>query len=493
MNLELLSPEITLFSGAIIILMLDVFLRKKVSSISYLSHLLALLVCAVTLIAISKNFVAESLLFNDMIKVSFFTSYIKSFIILILTAVLLFSLNFIISEAKISAEFISLIFLATLGSIVMISANDFLIFYLALELQALSLYILAAINRKSPKSAEAGIKYFILGSLASAILLFGISLIYGYSGTTNFNALSQLYPHSESEIIKNVPIGVMVGFILVIVAMFFKIAAAPFHMWSPDVYEGSPPIVTTFFATVIKFSVIIAFINILSNLNIKWPGLNKIFITISLLSFAIGSFGAIFQKNFKRLLAYSSIGHVGFILLSLVIFNKYGFSYAVFYSMIYAVISIGTFGFLNIVVCKNSNLYNHENDEEAKKIYDIQSLSGLAKTNPRVAFALSVLMFSSAGIPPLAGFFSKFYVLSSVIAGQFVAVAVVAVLFSVISAFYYLRIVKIMYFDQPNNIIELEGNLNSNLIIMIAALFNVFLIFFIKPMTQAIFNFMPGL
>jgi len=428
-----------------------------------------------------------------MIKVNFFTSYIKAFIIVTLTSVLLFSVSFVLIESKISAEFIALLFLATIGGMLMISANSFLVFYLALELQALSLYVLAALNRKSKKSAESGIKYFILGSLASAIFLFGVSLIYGYSGTVNFSALSELYPKTSSEIMKNVPIGVMVGFILVITAMFFKIAAAPFHMWSPDVYEGSAPIVTTFFAVVVKFTVTLAFINLLINFDIRWLGLNKIFIVTALLSFIVGSFGAIFQTNFKRLLAYSSIGHIGFILLSLSSFSKYGFSYAVFYSMIYAIISIGTFGFLNIILCKNSNRHNHEDDNESGQIYDIKSFSGLSKTNPKMAFSLAVLMLSSAGIPPLAGFFSKFYVLSAIISSGFLYIAIIAVLFSVISAYYYLRIVKIMYFDKPNNVIILENNFNSKLIIMIAALFNISLILFMKPMIAAITNFMPAL
>ncbi len=491
MNLQLLLPEIYLFGGASLFLMIDVFLRKKFSNINYVNHLVSLLICTLALLAISQNFTLETTAFNEMIKVNFFTSYIKSFIILILTAVLLFAVNFVIIESKISAEFMALIFLATIGGMLMISANDFLLFYLALELQALSLYVLAAINRKSYKSAEAGVKYFVLGSLASAILLFGISLIYGYSGTTNFTAIANLYNSSDVEIIKKIPIGVVVGFVLVATAMFFKIAAAPFHMWSPDVYEGSASIVTTFFATVTKFTIIIAFINILINFNFMWTGISKIFIVISLLSFLVGSFGAIFQNNLKRLLAYSSIGHVGFILLSLAIFSKYGFSNAIFYTIIYTIISIGTFGFLNIIISKDKKEYNHENDSKSDEIYNIKSLSGLASKNPKMAFALSVLMFSSAGIPPLAGFFSKFYVLSAAIYGGFLYIAIIAILFSVISAYYYLRIVKIMYFDEVSDTIILDKNFNSKIIIMITALFNILLIFFIKPVLDTIANFMP--
>lgn len=490
MNLILLSPEITLSLGAFAILMIDVFLCKKVKSIHFFLHLFSLIICAAALFSIGNTLVGETLILNDMLKISFFTSYAKAFILVALTCVLLFGINFIASESRISAEFIALLFSATIGGMLMISANDFLAFYMALELQALSLYVLAAINRKSKQAAEAGVKYFILGSLASAIFLFGVSLVYGFSGTVNFSAIATLYEAKDLELLKDISVGVMVGFILIITAMFFKISAAPFHMWSPDVYQGSASIVTTFFATVVKFSVIIAFINILMNFHIPWPGIGKIFVVVAVISFIVGSLGAIFQKNLKRLLAYSSIGHIGFILLGLASFSKYGFSYAIFYAMIYAVISIGLFGFLNIILPKTGEISNHEDDAKSNEIYDISALSGLSKTNPKMSFAISALIFSSAGIPPLAGFFTKFYILSAAIASGFLYAAIIAVIFSVVSAYYYLRIVKLIYFDKPSGKIIIDDNANPKLLIMVTALLNIFLLFMMKPLIGMIFNFM---
>jgi len=402
----------------------------------------------------------------------------------LLAIVTLFSFKFVTAFPKISAEFLALLMIATTGGMVLISANDFLSFYLGLELQALSLYLLAALNRDSAKSSEAGMKYFILGCLASGILLFGISLIYGFSGTTNFSALMDLYyqPNVKPEI----PVGVMFGFVLVITAMFFKVSAAPFHMWSPDVYEGSATISTTFFATVAKFTALTALLRLFYNLIIGWHGIEKIFIFSAILSLAVGSFGAIFQKNIKRLLAYSSIGHVGFILLGMAVLSKEGFTASIFYMLIYAVISIGSFGFLNLMTSKN---YDQESDAENEKIFNISSLSGLSKTNPVMAFSLAALMFSTAGIPPLAGFFSKFFILTAILSQGHLVAAILAVLFSVVSAYYYLRIVKIMYFDEPQNVMALDQTANIKAVIFVTAIFNLLFIFFLGSVTDLIANF----
>jgi len=486
MNLFLISPEITLFCGALIILMSDVFFGKKFPNIFYASHLLSMIFCAAALFLVIQNFVKTDLLFNQMFISNPFTSFSKGIALLLLTIVILFSFNFVSSIKKISAEFLALLMIATVGGMVLISANDFLTFYLGLELQALSLYLLASLNKSSAKSSEAGMKYFILGCLASGILLFGISMIYGFSGTTNFQALMDLY-HGANVEPSSIPVGVMFGFILVITAMFFKISAAPFHMWAPDVYEGSATIVTTFFATVAKFTAVMALLRLFSNLIIGWNGIEKIFIFTAILSLTVGSFGAIFQKNIKRLLAYSSIGHVGFVLLGMASLSKYGFAACIVYMLIYAFISIGTFGFLTLMRSANSD---QETDASNEKTFAISSLSGLAKTNPYMAFSLAVLMFSTAGIPPLAGFFSKFYILVAAIGHGFLITAIVAVLFSVISAYYYLRIVKIMYFDEPQNVMKLENITNVKLIIFVTAILNLVLIFFLQPIFALITNFL---
>lgn len=484
MNLTLISPEITLFLGALIILMADVFLAKKIKDFFYVSHLLSLLFSGIALFLILKNFVATDLIFSKMFLSNSLTSFTKAIAVSLLAIVILLSFKFVTSIPKISAEFLALLMIATTGGMVLVSANDFLTFYLGLELQALSLYLLAALNRDSAKSSEAGMKYFILGCLASGILLFGISLIYGFSGTTNFSALMELY--HQPNVAPAIPVGVMFGFVLVITAMFFKISAAPFHMWSPDVYEGSAPIVTTFFATVAKFTAVIALLRLFSSVMIGWQGIEKVFICSAILSLAVGSFGAIFQKNFKRLLAYSSIGHVGFILLGMAMLTKDGFSACILYMLIYAVISIGSFGFLNLMSSANSD---QESDAENEKTFEISAFSGLAKTNPVMAFALAALMFSTAGIPPFAGFFSKLFILTSILSQGHLGVAIAAVLFSVISAYYYLRIVKIMYFDEPQKIMTLDQTANVKLVILVTALLNLFFIFFLEPITNLIADF----
>lgn len=487
MNFSLISPEITLFCGALLILMLDVFFAKRIKGFSNGSHLLSLIVCAVTILLILNNFLKSELAFNQMFVSNTFTSFVKAIAVLLLSIVILFSASFVSAMKKNSAEFIALLMIATAGGMVLVSANDFMVFYLGLELQALSLYLLAAINRDSAKSSEAGMKYFILGCLASGILLFGVSMIYGFSGTTNFTALMSLY--HQVGVTPDIPVGVMFGFIMVITAMFFKISAAPFHMWSPDVYEGSAPIVTTFFATVAKFTAVMALLRLLSTLIIGWNGIEKVFIFTALLSLAVGSFGAIFQTNIKRLLAYSSIGHVGFVLLGMASLATSGLFSSMLYMIIYAVISIGSFGLLTLMKLKSTDLHN-QSDSDNEKTFNISSLSGLSKTNPIMAFSLAILMFSSAGIPPLAGFFSKFYILAAAIGNGFFITATIAVLFSVISAFYYLRIIKIMYFDKAQTEVTLENAPNVKLIIFLTAIFNIVFIFFLNPVMASITNFL---
>ncbi len=491
MNLLLILPEIILFCGALLVLMLDVFLSKKFKDFFYISHFLSLIFCATALFFLIQNFVKTDLIFNQMFLLNPFVSFVKIIILLLLTIVIVLSLGFVVSFRKISAEFLALLMMATVGGLVLISANDFLVFYLGLELQALPLYLLAALNRNSAKSSEAGMKYFVLGCLASGILLFGVSMIYGFSGTTNFSSLMQLY-HENNQTSSNIPVGVMFGFILVITAMFFKISAAPFHMWAPDVYEGSTAIVTTFFATVVKFTSVMALLKLFSGLILGWAGIGKIFIFSGVFSLAVGSFGAIFQTNLKRLLAYSSIGHVGFVLLGLAAFNKESFSACTLYMVIYALISVGTFSFLLLMKSsKNIEADEDETDEENQKVFAISSLSGLNKSNPIMAFSLAVLMFSTAGIPPLAGFFSKFYIIAGTIRGGLLIPAIIAILFSVISAYYYLRIVKIMYFDEPSQNMVLQDVGNVKLVIFLTAIFNLILIFFLSSLQDSIINFLP--
>jgi NADH-quinone oxidoreductase subunit N len=371
--------------------------------------------------------------------------------------------------------------IATAGGLIMISANDLLLFYLGLELQALSLYLLASFSVKSARSSEAGIKYFILGSLASGLLLFGISMVYGYSATTNFTVLQDFITKLKPE---EMPIGLVFGMVMVATAMFFKISAVPFHMWAPDVYQGVPTIVLAFFGTVVKFSMVIALIFL--SLNISWVILSNILLIVAIASIIVGSFGAIYQKNLKRLFAFSSITHIGFVLLALSPLDKSIFNSCIFYMIVYSIISLGTFSFLTIM----RSPQEIENDETDEKTFHISSLSGLSKTHPVMAFSLSVLMLSTAGIPPLAGFFSKFYILKSAISTGLFLYAIIAVIFSAISAFYYLRIIKIMYFDEPNGNLEIEDFGNARLIVFVSAIVNIGLMFFIDPLMNTLTNFL---
>ena len=481
MKFSLLIPELILFFGALSILMLDVFFNKKNQKFLYFAHFFSLLICGLALSFAVKMFGAQETSFSNMLNSKAIISFSKCIIISLLVIIILISVRFVFTLEKYNSEFLALMMIATVGGLLMISANDLLLFYLGLELQALSLYLLASFNVKSAKSSEAGIKYFILGSLASGLLLFGISLIYGYSATTNFTLLQEFISKLKPE---EIPIGIVFGMVMVATAMFFKISAGPFHMWAPDVYQGAPTIVLAFFGTVVKFSVVMSLIFL--SLNISWIILSKILLIVAITSIIVGSFGAIYQKNLKRLFAFSSITHIGFVLLALSPLDKSIFNSCIFYMIIYSIISLGTFSFLTIMRSPKEI----ENDETDEKTFDISSLAGLAKTNPLMAFSLAILMFSTAGIPPLAGFFSKFYILKSAITFGLLPYAIIAVIFSAISAFYYLRIVKIMYFDEPNGNLEIEDFGNARLIVFISAIANIGLIFAIDPIMNSITNFL---
>jgi NADH-quinone oxidoreductase subunit N len=477
--LPTLLPELILFVGAILLLLSDIFFAKKTPYFPFFSHLCALLICCFASVAAVKNFspIAEiepiSFVHNSMMFL-----VAKSAVLLALIFVILLSCRFVFTVEKFSSEFLALILIATCGGMIMLCANDFLSFYLGLELQALSSYLLAAFNTRSSNSSESGMKYFVLGSLASGLLLFGVSLVYGYSATTNFAEISKIFDKNPTEL----PVGLIFGMVLVIVAMLFKVSAAPFHMWTPDIYQGSPTATATFFASVGKMTAIFGLMNLL--LSIGWKGFSSLIALVAILSIIVGSFAAIFQKNIKRLLAFSSVSHVGFILLAIAPLNRFSIASAVFYLLVYVSISLGCFGFLSML--KSSS--GKSSDNEDNKIFAIESLAGLSKKNPIMAFAFSVLIFSTAGIPPLAGFFSKFFILSGAIGSGYISFAIVAVVFSVVSSFYYLRIIKIIYFDSPSNQMLLEDFGNSKFITFLAALLNIFLLFFIKNTTFAIEN-----
>ena len=479
-------PEFILFCSALLILVADIYFAKNRQDFFRFTYLAALLACFLTLFFISQNDFATATFYNRMFFTNSFTCFVKFVSVILLIFVIILSLNFIANNKEISAEFIALMMISTVGSMFLISSNDFMTFYLALELQSLPLYLLAAMNKKSARSAESGVKYFILGSTASGLLLLGISLFYGFSGTTNFDAAFHIYQQHP------VPPAVVLGFILILIAMFFKISAAPFHMWTPDVYQGASSVVTTFFATSAKFSAALIFVRLFLDVSTGFVGIEQVLILVALTSLTVGSLGAIMQRNIKRLLAYSSIGHIGFVILGLSAISLEGIKSCVIYMTIYAFLSIGTFGFLNLIFGIKNSKNAGEDDISDEKIFNISSFKGLAKTNPFLAAIFTILMFSTAGIPPMAGFFAKFYVISAIVKSGYITTAIIAILFSVISAFYYLRIVKIMYFEPANqDSLKFINRLNPKIVVGAMASFNLLFIGFMKQFI-AMINTMVG-
>jgi NADH-quinone oxidoreductase subunit N len=371
-----------------------------------------------------------------------------------------------------------LIVLASLGMMMMISANDFLALYLGIELQSLSLYVLASFHRDSARSAEAGLMYFVLGALSSGIMLYGISMIYGFAGTTSFDKLANIFK-SLGEV--SPTIGVVVGLVFIIAGLAFKVSAVPFHMWTPDVYEGAPTPVTALFAVAPKLAAMGLFMRVLSgpfgDLGSQWQ---QVIIFISIGSMGLGALAAINQKNIKRLMAYSSIGHMGYALIGLVVVGgavsneiKAGALHSmVVYLSIYMFMNIGTFTV--ILLMKRGG----------RMVENINDLAGLSRTNPAIALILSIFMFSMAGIPPLAGFIGKLYIFESAIQAELYELAVIGVLASVVGAFYYIRIVKIMYFDSPSEVLDKGVNIEMRTILILTGVFILFFIFYPMPLIE---------
>jgi NADH-quinone oxidoreductase subunit N len=320
----------------------------------------------------------------------------------------------------------------------MISANDLIALYVGLELQSLSLYVIAAMKRDQLRSTEAGLKYFVLGALSSGLLLYGCSLIYGFAGTTSFESLAD-----QLGVVEEAPIGLIVGLVFLSAGLAFKVSAVPFHMWTPDVYEGAPTPVTAFFAVAPKIAAMALLLRVMlgpfGDLVEEW---RQIVWAISVGSMVLGALAAIAQTNIKRLMAYSSIGHVGYALMGLAAGTEQGAGAVMLYLAIYLVMNVGTFACI---------LSMKVNDRMVENISD---LAGLSKARPGMAFAMMLFMFSLAGIPPLAGFFGKFFVFAAAIDQGLIYLAIIGALASVISAFYYLRIIKVMYFDEGEEVID---------------------------------------
>jgi len=397
--------------------------------------------------------------FGGSFIVDAFAKFMKVLALLGAAVVIILSLHYFRREGQERFEYAILILFSTLGMMVLVSAADLIALYLGLELMSRALYVLAASNRDAVRPAEAALKYFVLGALSSGILLYGCSLIYGFTGTVSFAGIAAAA--------KTGNIGLIFGLVFLFAGLCFKISAVPFHMWTPDVYEGAPTPVTAFFASAPKVAAIAIFIRATVG---AFPGIvaewQQIIVFVSIASMALGAFAAIGQRNIKRLMAYSSIGHMGFALVGLAAGTAEGVQGVLVYTSIYITMTLGTFAVI---------LAMRRGDEMVEEIGD---LSGLARTNPALAFFLAMLLFSLAGIPPLAGFFANYFVFLAAIKAGLYALAVIGVVTSVVGAYYYLAIVKTMYFDEPApGFAPMRGELKA--VLAVAGLFN--LLFFVYP------------
>jgi NADH-quinone oxidoreductase subunit N len=423
-------PEIFLALAGMALLMIGVFRKTDATGLLTWLAVLSLAVAAGLIVMGPQGPVTA---FGGMFVVSAFTSFAK-LLTLAGAALALWLINAWVRKEQIARfELPVIVLFATLGMLMMISAGDFIALYVGLELQSLALYVLAAYHRNNLRSTEAGVKYFVLGALASGLLLYGASLIYGFGGTTSFAGLAAAMASAPDG-----SLGVIVGIVFVIAGLAFKVSAVPFHMWTPDVYEGAPTPITAFFSVAPKVAALSLFLQVLAGpfapLIGQWQ---QVLIFVSVLSMGWGAVAAIAQTNIKRLMAYSSIGHVGYALIGLAVGTTEGARGMLFYMLVYLFMNVGTFAVILAMRVRG------------RAVEDIRDLSGIAKSNPGIALALATLMFSMAGIPPLAGFLGKFYIFMAAINADMVPLAVFGLLASVIAAYYYLRLVKIMYFDAP--------------------------------------------
>ena len=454
-NLELVFPEIFLSLSIMFLLILGVFKKNSPKLIQNIS-LIALLVTAV--ITFNETLgVKEILLFNRSIIIDYLSSFMKIVTLLAAFLALLISSNYLKVFKIFKIEYPILILSSVLGMMIMISSNDLIVFYMGLELQSLALYVLATFNRDQLKSSEAGLKYFVLSALSSGLLLYGCSLIYGFTGTTNFNVIAEQLNASEYAL--------TFGIVFILVGLAFKISAVPFHMWAPDVYEGSPTSVTLFFTMVPKIAALTVFIRFLYvpflNLIDQWQ---MILIFLSIASMLFGAVAAIGQTNLKRLIAYSSIGHIGYALAGLATGTNDGIQSSIIYITIYILMNLGLFSCL--LMMKRNNEYYEDIDD-------------LSKNHPLLSLSLLIILFSLAGIPPLAGFFAKFYIFKSVIEQSMFFLAIIGLLSTVIAAFYYLRIIKIIYFDKEKEKYDTDHSLWLKISLTVSTL--LILIYFIFP------------
>ena len=456
-------PEIFISLSLMFLLLLGVFKKNGTSTVYSLSILILIISIPLILNVPSTD---ELLVFNKSYKIDYLSSFVKILIVISTLFVLLTSSQYIKSIKIYNIEYPILILSSILGMMVMVSSNDLIVFYIGLELQSLALYVLASFNRDNVLSSESGLKYFVLSALSSGLLLYGCSLVYGFSSSTNFSQISFNYDESTQ--------GIIFGMVFILVGLAFKISAVPFHMWAPDVYQGSPTSVTLFFAILPKIAALTVFIRFLYtpfvNLIDQWQ---TIIIFLSIASMLFGAVAAIGQKNLKRLIAYSSISHMGYALAGLTTGTNEGIQSSVSYISIYLVMNLAFFSCIFML------------KREDKYYESIDDLSGLSKNHPLLSFSLLIVLFSLAGIPPLAGFFAKFYVFMAVIEQSMFFLAIVGLLATVVAAFYYLRIIKVIYFD--NEVEKYDTNHSFGLKLSLIITTILILIYFIYP--NSLINF----
>jgi NADH-quinone oxidoreductase subunit N len=429
LSLQLSLPEVILAVGALALLMIGVFAGEKSAPV-VTGLAVALLVVAALWVGFMSG-TGEA--WGGAFVLDPFARFMK--VVALIGSIVAIGLSF--GQARFleldKFEFPVVLVLSTLGMMVLISANDLIAFYLGLELMSLSLYVVAAFNRDSVRSTEAGLKYFVLGALSSGMMLYGMSLVYGFTGNTGFDEIAKVLSTETRGL------GLIFGMVFVLAGACFKISAVPFHMWTPDVYEGAPTPVTAFFAAGPKVAAMAILVRVVSEafspIVADW---RQIIVFVSIASMLLGSFAAIGQRNIKRLMAYSSIGHMGYALVGLSAGSETGVSGVVLYMTIYMVMTLGTFACI-LAMRRPDGLY----------VENVDDLAGLSSTKPFMAVVLTALMFSMAGIPPLAGFFAKYFVFVAAIQAKLYALSIIGVLSSVVGAYYYLRIVKVMWFDQP--------------------------------------------
>ncbi len=449
-------PEIVLAVGAMALLMLGAYRGQRATPLVVALAVVLLALTGVLEICLPAG---KHVTFGGSFIVDNYARFLKVLALIGSGATLLLSLEFLGHESRRIFEYAILILISTVGMMVLISAGDLIMLYLGLELMSLALYVVAASNRDNVKSTEAGLKYFVLGALSSGMLLYGMSLIYGFTGTVSFTGVAAAA--------KTGSIGVAFGIVFLLAGLCFKVSAVPFHMWTPDVYEGAPTPVTAFFASAPKVAALAIFVRVtltaFPNVMHEWQ---QIVVFVSIASMALGSFAAIGQRNIKRMMAYSSIGHMGFALVGLAAGTAEGAQGVVLYLAIYVAMTLGSFA---VIITMKRN---------GQAVEQISDFAGLSRTNPVLAFFFAMLLFSLAGVPPLAGFFAKFHVFIAAIKAGLFTLSVVGVLCSVVGAFYYLNIIKVMYFDEPAGAVD-PMRIELRTVLAIAGIFN--LLFFVYP------------